>query len=143
MALFRLPVNVWSCVSYGKKSLKASFYGLTSTSVTIARGIFRYHVEKLQDAYFINDPAQRKYVTPTEFKKRFKKYCELKGYVFNPQMYDPSTGQPYKFDRDGKPITDIKSGGIEYFCIGDAAFNVHSVNTSSLPFDTAEGKLEF
>lgn len=72
----------------------------------------------LQDSFFESDPQQRKYVTPTEFKKRFKKYCEYRGYVFNPKMYDPLTGLPYKYDRDGKPILDDKSGGVEYFTVG-------------------------
>jgi len=98
---------------------------------------------ELQDAYFVNDPAQRKYVTPTEFKKRFKKYCELKGYIFNPQMYDPATGQPYKFDRDGKPITDIKSGGIEFFCVGDTDFASTADVSSSEPFKQNNQQLAF
>jgi len=72
----------------------------------------------LQDAYYEADPQQRKYVSPNEFKKRFKKWCQYKGYIFNPQMYDKLSGQPFKFDNDGRPITDDKSGGIEYFTVG-------------------------
>jgi len=72
----------------------------------------------LQDAYFQSDPQQRKFVSPNEFKKRFKKYCQMKGYTFNPHMYDRQTGLPLKYDRDGKPVVDDKSGGIEYFTLG-------------------------
>ncbi len=72
----------------------------------------------LQDDYFSADPHQRKYVSPNEFKKRFIKYCRYKGYIFNPQMYDKTSGQPFKFDRDGRPVIDDKSGGIEYFTVG-------------------------
>lgn len=72
----------------------------------------------MQDDYFTADPQQRKYVSPNEFKKRFKKYCQYRGYIYNPQMYDPNTGQPYRFDKDGKPVIDDKSGGIEYFTVG-------------------------
>ena len=72
----------------------------------------------LQDSYFNADPQQRKFVSPNEFKKRFKKYCTFKGCVFNPHLYDPITHLPLKFDSDGKPVTDDKSGGVEYFCIG-------------------------
>lgn len=74
--------------------------------------------KSLQDAYFESDPSQRKYVTPTEFKKRFKKYCQYRGYIFNPKMYDPVTGLPNKLDRDGRPVLDDKSGGIEFFTVG-------------------------
>lgn len=56
--------------------------------------------------------------SPTLFKKRFKKACEFYGWVFNPNMYDPATGKPYQFDRDGRPVTDYKKGGVEYFMVG-------------------------
>ncbi len=79
--------------------------------------------KELQESYFAYDPQQRKYVSPTEFKKRFMKYCQWKGYNFNPQMFDPITGKPFKFDRDGRPITDDKSGGVEYFTLGDKNFS--------------------
>lgn len=74
--------------------------------------------KQLQDAYLDYDPLQRRFFSPTEFKKRFIKYCEWAGYVFNPQMYDPVTHKPYKFDKDGKPVVDDKSGGVEFFTLG-------------------------
>lgn len=73
----------------------------------------------LSDAYFEYDPLQRKYVTPPEFKKRFIKFCKWKGYAFNPNKYDPITGKPNTLDKDGRPIIDDKSGGIEFFTVGD------------------------
>lgn len=74
--------------------------------------------KELYEAFCNYDPAQRKFVTPTEFKKRFVKYCQWKGYVFNPSKYDTVTGKPLQFDKDGRPVTDDKAGGVEYFTIG-------------------------
>lgn len=45
----------------------------------------------------------------------------LKGYIFNPHKYDPVTGKPRRFDKNGKPDIDDKSGGIEYFMVGGNA----------------------
>lgn len=62
----------------------------------------------------------RKYITPTSFKDKIKDFCLWKEYVFNPKCYDPLTRKPMKFDRkSGDPITDDKSGGVEYFTIGE------------------------
>ncbi len=77
---------------------------------------------ELQNSYFSYDPLQRKFVSPTEFKKRFVKFCQWKGYAFNPHKYDRVTGKPFTFDRDGRPVIDDKSGGVEYFTIGDDSF---------------------
>ncbi|KAA6330236.1 hypothetical protein EZS27_021031 [termite gut metagenome] len=63
-------------------------------------------------------PIQRRFISPTLFKKKFMQYCMLKGYIFNPHKYDPITGKPHQFDKNGKPIIDDKSGGIEYFMVG-------------------------
>lgn len=99
----------------------------------------------LSDSYYEYDPQQRKFVTPTEFKKRFVKFCEWKGYTFNPQRYDPITGQPFNFDRDGKPIIDDKSGGVEYFTVGDEHFHgeaVPVIEPNGLPV-SEHNKLDF
>ncbi|KAA6328215.1 hypothetical protein EZS27_022872 [termite gut metagenome] len=66
-------------------------------------------------------PIQRKFISPTLFKKKFMQYCMLKGYIFNPHKYDPVTGKPRRFDKNGKPDIDDKSGGIEYFMVGGNA----------------------
>jgi hypothetical protein len=76
----------------------------------------------LTDKFFEYAPLQRKYITATEFKKKIVKYCKWKGYVFNPQRFDRVTGNPIYFDADGRPDIDDKSGGVEYFTIGDADF---------------------
>lgn len=82
--------------------------------------------KQLNESFFEYDPNQRKYVSPTEFKKRFMKYCEWKGYAFNPNRFDPATGKPFSFDKDGRPILDDKAGGVEYFTVGDT---IHTVNS--------------
>jgi hypothetical protein len=51
------------------------------------------------------------------FKKKFMQYCLFKGYLFNPHKFDPVTGKPHQFDKDGKPVIDDKAGGIEYFML--------------------------
>ena len=61
---------------------------------------------------------QRKYISSTAFKKKFKMYCSWKGYVLNPHKYDSVTGLPFQVDKDGRPIVDDKSGGVEYFTLG-------------------------
>lgn len=75
----------------------------------------------IYDDYCNYDPTVRKFSnSPKEFKTRMKKYCKFRGYVFNPQKYDPLTKQPINFDRrTGEPIIDDKSGGIEFFTIGN------------------------
>lgn len=76
----------------------------------------------LYDAFLEYAPDQRKWCKPPLFKKRVQKYCEWKGYRFNPHKYDNRTGLPLFHDNDGKPLIDDKSAGCEYFIIGDADF---------------------
>lgn len=76
----------------------------------------------LFDNFLDYAPDQRKWCKPTLFKKRIVKYCEWKGWQFNPHRYDQITGLPMFCDKDGKPDPDDKSGGIEYFTIGDDDF---------------------
>ena len=77
----------------------------------------------LNDSFFAHSPQQRKYVTSTEFKKKFIKYCKLRGFTFNPSRFDRVTGKPMYFDSDGRPDIDDKSGGVEYFTIGNEQFS--------------------
>lgn len=72
----------------------------------------------LYDAFCLYDPAQRKFISSTAFKKKIMMYCEWKDYIFNPQKYDSKTGMAFQLDKDGKAVLDDKSGGIEYFTIG-------------------------
>jgi len=75
--------------------------------------------KNLYDAYVEYAPEQRKYTTSHSFKKRLMKYCKLKGYVFNPGKYDPASGLPNCYDKDGNPDIDDKSAGVEYFTIAE------------------------
>ena len=75
----------------------------------------------LYDAFIAYDPEQRKFCTATAFKRWIIAYCAYKGYVLNPQKYDRLTGLPCDLDRDGQPVIDDKSGGIEYFTVGDGS----------------------
>lgn len=74
--------------------------------------------KELYDAFCNYDQAQKRFITSTIFKKKFRLYCEWKGYIFNPHKYDPVTGKPHHFDKDGIPIVDDKAGGVEYFTVG-------------------------
>ena len=74
--------------------------------------------KELYDSFCNYDPQQRKYISSTAFKKKFKMYCSWKGYVLNPHKYDSVTGLPFQVDKDGRPVVDDKSGGVEYFTLG-------------------------
>jgi len=64
-------------------------------------------------------PQERKFISPQQFRKKLLEFCRFKGYKFNPHRYDPKTGLPMYFDKYGNPIIDDKSGGVEYFIIGN------------------------
>ena len=71
----------------------------------------------LYDAFCQYDNQQRKFVSPTAFKKKFIMYCSWKGYVYD------------------------KSGGVEYFTVGTGAQPIPKEDNSRLPQPT--GKLVF
>lgn len=73
--------------------------------------------KELYDAFCNYDPGVKKFTTPTAFKKKLQMFTEWKGYIFNPKRYDPVTGQPLEYDKDGRPVVDDKAGGVEYFTI--------------------------
>ena len=62
--------------------------------------------------------AAVKYYTPNKFKRSIENYCLYKGYILNPQKYDPVTNKAYKYKKDGSPDIDDKRCGVEYFTIG-------------------------
>lgn len=101
--------------------------------------------KELYDAFINYDPAQRKFMSPTAFKDKLKKYCEWKGLVFNPHRYDAKSGKPLYYDKDGKPIIDDKSGGTEYFTIGKNRGDSPSPQKDSMgiPVNEEKDKLEF
>lgn len=97
--------------------------------------------KELWDAFCNYDPTQHKYFTPTSFKKKLVMYCTWKGYIFNPQKYDRTTGKPSQFDKDGRPIIDDKAGGVEYVTFGTSEFDAperdnDSDSSPGLPFDS-------
>lgn len=68
------------------------------------------------------NPSRRSFYSPRSFSTKLQKYCELKGYYYNPQIYDPNKKKYAKCDRDGNPIRRIVRNGIEYTTIGNADF---------------------
>ena len=82
----------------------------------------------LYDEYLKYSNLPPKIVSPTAFKNKIKSFCKWADYDFNPHMYDPKSGKPRKYDNDGKPDLDDKSGGVEYFWIGNIP--VTAVDTS-------------
>jgi hypothetical protein len=78
--------------------------------------------KEIYDAFLEYSSSPRKYNTPNAFRVKIESYCKWKGYTLNPQKYDPVTGIPFQTDKDGQPVIDDKSGGVEYFTIGDNTF---------------------
>lgn len=78
--------------------------------------------KEMYDNFISMFPMQAKFTPQTSFKKKIKAYCDYYGYVFNKNMYDDKL-QPLSFDKKtGTPIIDDKSGGVEYFTIGNEKF---------------------
>lgn len=106
----------------------------------------RIQRKALYDSFLEYSPDERKYTKPTTFKKKIRKYCQWKGYLFNPHKCDPVSGIPYKTDNDGRPDYDDKSSGIEYFMIGTPdewqAAAQRLIDNEQLPF-TPNENLEF
>jgi hypothetical protein len=65
--------------------------------------------KELNDHFFERNPNDRKYITPHHFKKKMKSWCDYRQLIFN----------PHKRDSFGRPGMDDKSGGIEFFFIGN------------------------
>lgn len=93
----------------------------------------------LYEAYLQDYPDQRKWTKPTLFKKKIIKFCEWKGWRFNPHRYDTVTGLPMFYDKDGKPEISDKSGGVERFTIGDENFHSSGMDLNADLFSD-EGK---
>jgi hypothetical protein len=71
--------------------------------------------KELFDDFLDKHSAQRRYVTATRFKTKFKNYCKYRNAIFN----------PHKFRDKAETISgaDDKSGGIEYFTLADKNYN--------------------
>jgi hypothetical protein len=76
-------------------------------------------------------PHERKYVTATKFKQRIRAFCRYKGYNFNPHLFDHE-GTAFAVDKKGNPITDDKSGSVEYFTVANEFF--HNSEFNNEPF---------
>ena len=81
----------------------------------------------LYDAYLEYSKINPKFITTTKFKNNLKAFCVWKGYIFNAHMYDPISGKPLNFDRDGRPVEDDKSGGVEYVSLYNRPVNAIDV----------------
>ena len=66
-------------------------------------------------------PSRRTYYQPRTFKTKLIKYCELRGYIFNPQIFDPEKNEYIKI-KDGIIDRSIKRNGCEFFTIGTMDF---------------------
>jgi hypothetical protein len=77
--------------------------------------------QELADNFQEKVPTEKRYFTPNSFKKKMKAYCQFRELDFNPHLYD-SQGAPKKFDKNGRPVENDKSGGVEYFTIGNDDF---------------------
>lgn len=99
----------------------------------------------MYDEYCNYDPNMRKYSnSPTEFRKRLIKYCAFRGYIFNPQKYDPITRKPFQFNaKTGAPVIDDKSGGVEYFTIGNDNYYISPEYESIKTQNTPDNRLSF
>lgn len=65
--------------------------------------------KELSDNFLDKNPNDRKYVTAHHFKKKLKSWCTYRGLIFN----------PHKRDQYGHPGLDDKTGGVEFFMIGN------------------------
>lgn len=102
--------------------------------------------KQIYDAFLEYAPEQRRWTSSTIFKKKIMKFCDWKGFLFNPQKYDPISGQPMFFDEDGRADLDDKSGGVEYFNVApSSAYNgvAKAKGVDPLPFMPNNDKKEF
>lgn len=104
------------------------YYSDTSGNINVKR-----ERKEVYEAFLTEFPHLRKYITPTAFKRKLKSFCEWKdGYKFNPHKYNPETGEFLNFDRDGRGDSDDKTGGKEFFTVGNKNFDIEAFD--KLPF---------
>ncbi len=71
----------------------------------------------LHEEFIKSSNANMKYESITVFKKKLQAFCRWKGYIYNAHLYDPISGLALRYDKDGQPVEDDKSGGVEYVTI--------------------------
>lgn len=91
----------------------------------------------IYDSFMLYAPDQRKFCNPSNFKSKIKSFCTWKGYIFNPSRFDPVTGLPMFFDKDGRPDSDDKSNGTEYFTIGVSNAKKEVAVTTTVPIQSS------
>ncbi len=92
----------WADEYFGYNELKESFEDEETINTKHAR-------KDLFDNLISKNKKLLRYLTQTTFKKKFKSYCEYRQTTFN----------PHKLDQGGNPGQNDKTGGVEYFTIGD------------------------
>lgn len=88
----------------------------------------RHYRQDLFNQFHKDVPGQLKFVSATSFKKKVISFCEYKRWSFNPHKKHKNTGEDYydwvKKNPDKCFIgADDKTGGKEYFTIGDNNFD--------------------
>ena len=77
----------------------------------LASGFFVGPRKELYDNFIDRYPTQKRYTTPTRFKKKIKFYCKFRKAFFNPhKFFDPE---------ETMAGADDKSAGVEYFTVAD------------------------
>ena len=80
--------------------------------------------QELYNTFLGTITSDRKtFYSPYKFKQKLGQWCKLKGYILNPGMFDPISGKYTKYDKDGRPVLDDKSNGVEYLTVGSGEGN--------------------
>lgn len=94
----------------------------------------------LYDTYLAYYPEDRKFSSPTKFKRQIEAWIKYHEYVLNPQMRDPKTGKAIKTDKDGREDFRHCSNGIEYITVGvkwnESEINFGSEDVPKLVYNT-------
>lgn len=67
-------------------------------------------------------PKRATFYSARVFKSKLIKYCEYRDLIYNPDRYDPIRKRYTTLDKDGRPVRDDKSNGMEYITISDISF---------------------
>ena len=92
-----------------------NYYGVTDSDDEAAIDANNENIGQDRDRQMLYNsllercPSERKWITPQKFKKKFKEWCDYRGFVFNPYSPDKKSGKTYGGDK--------KTAGTEYFCI--------------------------
>ena len=125
----RIDMNIM-----GEKFIEwAEVYFESETELRLNKRIARKDMEDSFKAELTTKEVQFLCSSPQAFRKRIDAFCRWKGYTLNPHKYNATTGEPLYVDKEGRPNVTDKSGGVEYYTIGDNGNNGIDVD-SDLPF---------